>query len=265
MVSTVSHARSIGARSCWITVDLRANTGDLACLVRNGFLVHHSEDGDKLVMLNWFAEGPCTVPEYCSTFVGAGAVLLAPDSPRILLIRERSGMYRGWKLPGGHVDKGESIDGAAMRELLEETGQAGHPLFISGMRHQLNFNFGCADLYIVFCALAEADSRPGLVFESDEIAEAKWFDLGSDELSAALGDNLIARLAIDSALGALETGTAVSPVPLPTKRAGSNPVYWAVHGGHRVAWERKIKWLRDFDAGKCRLNPLGGEVVSGLD
>lgn len=52
--------------------------------------------------------------------VTAGAVLLRPDG-RVLTIEHRA--LNRWLLPGGHVeDQDESLVGAALRELAEETG-----------------------------------------------------------------------------------------------------------------------------------------------
>jgi 8-oxo-dGTP diphosphatase len=46
-------------------------------------------------------------------------ILLADD--RVVLI-ERRNEPRGWALPGGFVDEGETLDAAAAREAREETG-----------------------------------------------------------------------------------------------------------------------------------------------
>ena len=51
----------------------------------------------------------------------ASIVVLDAES-RILLVQEAKPHNHGrWNLPGGHVDHGESLCGAAERELLEET------------------------------------------------------------------------------------------------------------------------------------------------
>jgi 8-oxo-dGTP diphosphatase len=47
------------------------------------------------------------------------------DGRRALLLVERKWPPYGWALPGGHVDAGESVEQAAVRELLEETGLHG--------------------------------------------------------------------------------------------------------------------------------------------
>ncbi|WP_067727405.1 NUDIX hydrolase [Oceanobacillus damuensis] len=51
-------------------------------------------------------------------FVSAATIVLN-DANEILLIK---GPRRGWEMPGGQVEEGESIKNAAIRETKEETG-----------------------------------------------------------------------------------------------------------------------------------------------
>ena len=51
-------------------------------------------------------------------FVSAATIVLN-DQKEILLIK---GPMRGWEMPGGIVEEGESLKGAAIRETKEESG-----------------------------------------------------------------------------------------------------------------------------------------------
>jgi 8-oxo-dGTP diphosphatase len=60
-----------------------------------------------------------TAPQVC---VGAVAV----DDGRLLLVRRGRGPAQGkWSVPGGRVERGETVGEAVVRELAEETGMEG--------------------------------------------------------------------------------------------------------------------------------------------
>ena len=58
---------------------------------------------------------------YPFTSIGVGGVV-CNAAGEFLLIREKRGVYPGWKFPGGLADPGEDIFVTAKREVLEETG-----------------------------------------------------------------------------------------------------------------------------------------------
>ena len=44
------------------------------------------------------------------------------DDGQLLLVRQRVSSERGWSLPGGRVERGETLRDALIREMREETG-----------------------------------------------------------------------------------------------------------------------------------------------
>jgi 8-oxo-dGTP diphosphatase len=92
---------------------------------------------------------------------------------RVLMVFDR---YRqGWELPGGGIEEGESARQAAMRELLEESGQEpdGPLRFVGYARFRLapDRRTEYAALFAGHCAELR-DFRPGA-----EIAAIHWWDL----------------------------------------------------------------------------------------
>jgi 8-oxo-dGTP diphosphatase len=62
--------------------------------------------------------------EYARPAVTVDVVIVTQETPRrVLLIRRKSEPFTGhWAIPGGFVDEHETLEKAARRELLEETG-----------------------------------------------------------------------------------------------------------------------------------------------
>ena len=124
-----------------------------------------------------------------------GVRVLAVDAEgRVLLVRHT--YLPGWWLPGGGVDRGETLEAAAVRELREEAGLIAleRPRLLSA---HSNERFFPGDHVVLFRVDAwETGERKS----SQEIAEVGFFAL--DALPADLNRGSRARL--DEVFGAAE-------------------------------------------------------------
>lgn len=137
-------------------------------LTRLNFEFHHCDE--KNLMLCRKMTPDAFVPTTKNYIVGVGAIVIHED--KLLVVKDR--FYPGYKLPGGHIDKNESIKDALKREVLEETGVSIEFESIMNIGHFKNGQFGESNLYMV--CTAKATSQDISIHDSSEIAEAKWID-----------------------------------------------------------------------------------------
>jgi len=92
--------------------------------------------------------GECSRIVYYDPKVAATAVIIR-DNKVLLIKRGNEPGYGLWSLPGGYVDRGEIVEVAAAREVLEETGlkveitrllgvfsESGHPVIVVAFQGQ---------------------------------------------------------------------------------------------------------------------------------
>ncbi len=101
------------------------------------------------------------------------AVIVYHD--KYLLVEELENGKTVYNQPAGHLEANENLIGAAKREILEETGLALEPEYLSGIyyfhRPELNLYF------LRFCFVIELSQQLEAMPLDDEIITTHWFTL----------------------------------------------------------------------------------------
>ncbi len=128
------------------------------CLAKEVTLIHKSKDSD--------------IAPYVPTHsLGAGGFVQNPQG-EILVIRERG--RATYKLPGGHMELGEKVEEAVIREVLEETGIKTHFNGVLGLASTHPYRFGKSNIYIV-CRLTPLSTEIAIQ-DTQEIEDAQWMN-----------------------------------------------------------------------------------------
>jgi len=104
---------------------------------------------------------------------GGVVVRMREGVVEILLIKDRFGH---WTWPKGHIDKGETLEETALREIMEETGL--RTLLIGRELGVQEYQFNSNDKQIfkrVHIFLVEALAEEDLVIQRSEIDQGGWF------------------------------------------------------------------------------------------
>ena len=104
----------------------------------------------------------------------AGGVIIKTEKERSFILLVKDG-YGHWTWPKGHIEKGESPEEAALREITEETGLK--KIGIEGKIGEQTYYFKLKGELIfktVYIFLVKAGAREKLVIQESEIADAKW-------------------------------------------------------------------------------------------
>jgi len=80
-----------------------------------------------------------------------------------------------WTFPGGKIDFGDSLESAAKREVMEETGLVVEELELLSVNNIIKGDFQ----YFTFGLICKDFSGEPKIMEPEEIVEWKWFALDS--------------------------------------------------------------------------------------
>ena len=139
--------------------------------------------------------------------VGVGGAVVKDE--RLLLVRRASAYGKGnWQIPGGFIERTETMEDAVVREVEEEAGVTACPRGILAIRNRL-FD-GSNSTYVVFLMdWISGSPRP----DGIETDRAEWFSL--EEIRALKSRPSINLALAEAALGEggdLLTGKQVSSI-----------------------------------------------------
>jgi mutator protein MutT len=130
-----------------------------------------------------------------------GVIVVVRRGDQVLLAQRSRGTYIGkWGFPGGHVERGETIVEAGLRELQEETGVVadarGVLTHLDVMDRKPD---GSVTFHYVLLAVL-ADWRAGEAVAADDAAAVRWITL--QEMKSGVVPLLpeverVARMALD--------------------------------------------------------------------
>lgn len=140
-------------------------------LTNRGFFFHSC--GEDYLLLVKRLKKDAIIPTAANHTLGVGAVVIN-EKNELLVIKEKISTA-GFKLPGGHIDDGEMISNALVREVYEETGIKVEFETVVSLGHFYPHQFHKSNLYIL--CLAKPLSHKINIYDTDEIIDAKWVDV----------------------------------------------------------------------------------------
>jgi 8-oxo-dGTP diphosphatase len=143
----------------------------------------------------------------------AAAIAVVVREDNVLLVRRANPPDAGrWGFPGGKINSGETIEEAAIRELLEETGVHGRAWGVFTAVDAFDHNEeGLLRQHFILVAVG-CDWISGSPVAGDDALEARWFplsELEANELAMSFG---VAHVALQAA--------GLVPLDFQVRRAG---------------------------------------------
>lgn len=139
-----------------------------------------------------------------------GMVPIADDGRALLVDQYRFITdTRGWAIPAGRMESGETPEECARRELLEETGQVADEWLHLGRYHPSNGSSNQVFHVYVACGLRQMSAD----YDANEVIGLRWFSPA--EIWRLITDNEVLNgLSLTSLLWAMQAGHLVTCDPV---------------------------------------------------
>lgn len=160
------HTKQQNKAVVWLTLPIKLSHL-ISISTAQGFTFHNCLPEEVTLV---FKTSPDDFVPFIPTHsLGAGG-LVQNEYGEILVIKEHGA--KNYKLPGGHIELGEKIEDAVIREVLEETGINTKFNTVLGMASTHPYRFGKSNIYIV-CELTPLSVDIDIQ-DTYEIDDAKW-------------------------------------------------------------------------------------------
>jgi len=157
-----------------IWLELKDSQGEeVAIALSLGFKFHNCKK-DTLI-LTYSMKKDVFIPFMPTHTVGTGAVVINENN-QILLVQERlKSNYSIYKIPGGMLDSGNSLEDSVLREVYEETGIKCELTSLIAVLNTHPYRFENSNTYYVF-KLKPLTSKINII-DTNEIEKALWYDI----------------------------------------------------------------------------------------
>ena len=152
----------------WVKIPIE-KSNFIPILTNLGFEFHHCDEGNLMLVKKLVQNS--VIPTTKNYMAGVGAIVFRDE--KLLVIKDKFSI--GYRLPGGQIEKNETIKEAVQREIYEETGVKIEFEAIMSIGHFGNGQFEEANLYITCLAKALTDDIT--IHDLSEIVDAKWLNI----------------------------------------------------------------------------------------
>lgn len=191
-------AKTESKQLIWFSLSIQ-QSALIKVLTDAGFVFHNCLEDEITLILR--IKPDAYAPFVPTHSIGAGA-LIFNEQQQVLVVKEKMLSHIGFKLPGGHIELGEKISEAIVREVFEETGIRSEFIGIQGFASKEKFRFGKPNIYFL-CRLKALTTQINIQ-DTDEIEEAIWCDIDqyiADQNNSSFNREIVENLHHAQGLG----------------------------------------------------------------